>query len=98
MLDMCLKACEKLACAPDNDLHNGCSQMYSCPHACMIRHLGVDEDQCNRMCDRNGGSGCTTSVNGYEFALCRKCNREGCSTHPTVDECKIGCTNYGRNY
>ena len=97
-LNKCVKACKKLACAPDDDLSKGCNQMYSCSHACMIRHLGVSKAQCVEHCDRNGSSGCHPQVNGHKFELCVKCNRKGCSTYPTVSECETGCASYGKNY
>ena len=70
--------------------------MYSCPHACMMREIGVGEDECKENCNRNGQSGCSPSVNGYQFALCEPCKREGCSSWPTIDECEVGCASYGK--
>ena len=94
----CVDACKKTACESDTDLKNGCNQMYSCSHACKMRHLGVNEDQCRKNCNRNGGSGCSTTINGYQFALCGACNRGGCSTWPSVAECEIGCASYGISF
>ena len=97
-LDKCVAACKKTACQSESDVKSGCSQMYSCVHACKIRHLGVKEDQCRKHCDRNGGSGCSPTVNGYQFALCGSCSRNGCSRWPSVTECEIGCATYGNKY
>ena len=74
--------------------------MYSCAQACKIRSLGVNESSCRQQCQRTGQSGCSPTVNGFKFDLCRECiperiNREdGCSRWPTVDECSEGCSNY----
>ena len=70
--------------------------MYSCSHGCKIRALGVEEAECKRHCDRDGQSGCSPNVEGYQFELCGRCTREGCTTYPTIDECEIGCAEYGK--
>jgi hypothetical protein len=91
-LDRCLATCKDQACESDYSLTRGCNQMFSCSHACKIRDLGVAQDQCEELCNRNGQSGCFEAVNGYEFSLCGPCKREGCnSTFPTIEECEIGC-------
>ena len=72
--------------------------MYSCVHACQIRHLGVEEAQCRKHCQRDGGSGCTPEVKGYQFNLCGSCSRNECSGWPKVAECEIGCASYGIIY
>ena len=76
--------------------------MFSCVHACKIRNLGVNEDQCRNHCDRRYESGCSPVVNGYQFSLCDSCypSRNGCSEEPrpTVKECKLGCATYGKSY
>ena len=92
----CIEACKKKGCAPDIHLRNGCNQMYSCSHACKIRDLGVDEQTCKGHCIRTGQSGCFPTVFNYRFNLCRGCNRPGCSSWPSITECQIGCTNYGK--
>ena len=94
----CLGACEKLGCPADLDLQKGCNQKYSCSHACKMRELGLDESKCKENCIRTGSSGCSPSINGYVFALCGPCTREGCPTWPTTDECEIGCRNYGKSF
>ena len=96
VLDKCVEACEKTSCGTDLDTKKGCNQMYSCAHACKLRHLGQKEDECRNHCNRRGNSGCKEIVNGWEFELCGKCNRNGCSTHPTQAECEIGCASYGK--
>ena len=69
--------------------------MYSCTHACKIRDLGVEEEECKKHCDRDGQSGCCSpNVNGYQFELCGPCIREGCGTFPTINECEIGCSGF----
>ena len=93
----CLAACRNLGCPADLDLQKGCNQMYSCPHACKMRELGLDESECKQNCIRMK-SGCSPSTNGYVFALCGSCTRKGCPTFPTVDECQIGCRNYGKYF
>ena len=69
--------------------------MFTCPNACQIRHLGDTKDECLKHCNRQGDSGCSATVNGYQFALCGSCSRNGCSSRdPTVAECEIGCSTY----
>ena len=97
-LNKCVAACKKTACGSESDLKNGCNQMYSCVHACKIRHLGVNENQCRNHCNRNARSGCSPKINGYQFALCGSCSRGGCSRWPTIAECEIGCATYGKRY
>ena len=92
----CIDACKKNACPPDVDLKQGCVQMYSCSHACKMRQLGIDEQSCKNNCNRDGESGCSPTVANYQFELCATCNRNGCPAWPTVDECHIGCTGYGK--
>ena len=76
--------------------------MYSCVHACKIRHLGANEDQCMNHCDRKSGSGCSPAVNGFQFSLCGSCptgdSHSGCNGSPTVPECEKGCATYGNYY
>ena len=88
----------------DLDLKRGCNQMYSCSHACTMRHLGTDEDTCLDNCDRNGQSGCSPNMTlefdedqfDCEFSLCGSCKREGCSSKfPKTEECELGCKSYG---
>ena len=62
----------------------------------MIRNLGVDENQCKEHCDRNATSGCSPVVNDHKFHLCHDCQRDGCSTYPSIDECQLGCASYGK--
>ena len=97
-LNKCIAVCQETVCQSESDVKNGCNQMYSCVHACQIRHLGVKEDQCKKHCQRNGGSGCTPEVNGYQFNLCRDCSRDGCNGWPKIAECEIGCESYGTLY
>ena len=96
-LDKCLGTCKDEACATDLDMSKGCNQMYSCSHGCKIRQLGFDVDECHRHCNRNGESGCTPAVKGYEFALCGVCTRENCEKFPTIEECETGCNAYGNS-
>ena len=99
-LDKCVAACKKTACKSEWDVQNGCEHMFTCVHACKIRNLGVNEDQCRNHCDRTYGSGCSPVVNGYQFGLCDSCypSRNGCSPRPTVAECELGCATYGNIY
>ena len=66
----------------------------------MMREIGVSVDECKEHCSskeqREGKSGCSPSVNGYEFKLCDPCKREGCKKWPSVEECEIGCDSYGK--
>ena len=95
-LEACLEECKKSACKTDLDFSKGCNQMFSCSHACKMRDLGVSQDECNQNCERNTGSGCTTTIKGHTFSLCEECNRAACepTNGPTIDECKIGCKKY----
>merc|ERR1712141_671440 len=70
--------------------------MYSYSHACKIRDLGVDEDECKTHCERDGQSGCSPDVNGFQFELCGVCTRDSCTEWPTTSECVVGCSAYGR--
>ena len=67
--------------------------MFSCPHACLMRELGVSEADCKTHCNRNGQSGCSPAVSGVTYQLCGPCKRTGCPTWPSVSECQIGCSN-----
>ena len=93
-LDKCLGTCKEEACETDLDLSKGCNQMYSCSHACKIRQLGLDINQCKEQC--NSPAGCSPVVNEYEFSLCGSCTRENCGAYPTMEECLIGCYAYGK--
>ena len=97
-LNKCIAVCKKTVCQSESDVKNGCNQMYSCSHACQIRHLGENEAQCRSHCQRNGQSGCAPEVNCYQFDLCRDCSREGCYGRPTVAEFATGCASYGKIY
>ena len=90
----CVEECDKTECAGDVNPRTGCNQMYSCAHACKIRDLGVAGNHCREMCQRNGQSGCSPTVRGWQFNLCRACNRAGCSTYPSIGECVRGCDIY----
>ena len=93
-LDRCIEECDKKACSGDVNTRTGCNQMYSCAHACKIRNLGVQENSCRELCQRNGQSGCSPTVKGWQFNLCAPCQRAGCSTYPSVGECESGCNLY----
>jgi len=95
----CIDACkEQTGCTEDNRLNRGCNQMLSCSHACKIRSLGVDENSCKSLCERNGQSGCGVTVAEWTFRLCTSCQRSGCNTHwPTIQECQVGCYSYESN-
>ena len=92
----CVEECDKTECAGYVNPRTGCNQMYSCAHACKIRDLGVAGNHCREMCQRNGQSGCSPTVRGWQFDLCRDCNRAGCSTYPSIGECVRGCDIYIR--
>ena len=93
--EKCIDVCNQKACKSESNLKNGCNQMFTCPNACQIRHLGDTKDECLKHCNRQGDSGCSATVNGYQFALCGPCSRNGCSSRdPTVAECEIGCSTY----
>ena len=94
----CLAFCTTISCQSNSKIESGCNQMYSCKHACKIRDLGENEEQCKKHCQRKGNSGCGPQVNGYQFALCRACGVGECNKSPTVDECENGCANYGKMY
>jgi hypothetical protein len=89
----------------DLDLKLGCNQMFSCAHACAMRHMGIDKDTCFNKCNRTGSSGCSPKVSldeededneGCKFSLCGPCNRDGCSSrYPDISECELGCESYG---
>ena len=97
----CRGECKDKACEATTHLKNGCGQMYSCSHGCKMRQLGVDETTCKSKCNRHGASGCSPEVENYKFNLCKECQRvpesEACPNHPTVAECELGCTSYGKN-
>ena len=110
-LSDCLKDCEEDVLLDqdcddiDLDLKKGCNQMFSCSHACAMRHLGMVEEKCLDQCNRNGSSGCSEKLSFYDkksdgdvecgFSLCEKCKRDGCeSRYPKVEECEFGCKSY----
>merc|ERR1712115_68497 len=93
-LEMCVENCRREACMSDDNTKVGCNQMFNCPQGCKMRDLGVPERKCKRKCKRNGQSGCSPVVKGFEFSLCRDCNRAGCPRWPEVDERKAGCSYY----
>ena len=110
-LSDCLKDCEEDVlhdqdCKDiDLDLKDGCNQMFSCSHACAMRHLGMGEEKCLHQCNRTGSSGCSEKISFYhqksdsdvecEFSLCEKCKRKGCeSRYPKIEECESGCKSY----
>ena len=93
----CIESCKVKACSKDTDTKKGCNQMYSCSHGCKMRQLGVDKKTCEAKCQRHGDSGCKSEIDGYEFDLCRSCNRKGCSIFPTIGECEIGCSSFKGN-
>ena len=98
-LAKCRAACRDKACEFVSMVNLGCGQMYSCSHGCIMRNLGLDETTCKSNCNRNGESGCTPEVEGYQFKLCQDdCQRvpetPTCPKHPTVAECELGCTIY----
>ena len=110
-LSDCLKDCEEDVLLDqdckdiDLDLKDGCNQMFSCSHACAMRHLGMGEEKCLHQCNRTGSSGCTEKISFYhqesdgdvecEFSLCEKCKRKGCeSRYPRIEECESGCKSY----
>jgi len=98
-LEKCIHNCA-LRC-PDTDVKYGCNQMFSCAQACKMRDLGINQENCNIMCMRNGQSGCTPKVKDHEFELCGSCIPERaepgttqCSEWPTVKDCQNGCGYY----
>merc|ERR1712183_260844 len=96
-LSKCVTKCTTNSCVPDSSLTRGCNQMFSCAQACNIRDLGISRGECQHLCQRNGQSGCSPSVEGHTFDLCGECNRHDagtCSTWPTQAECEIGCFYY----
>ena len=77
--------------------------MFSCAHACTMRHLGIDEESCFKQCNRTGSSGCSPKLalddggKGCQFSLCGSCKRDGCSKrYPEISECELGCESYGK--
>ena len=99
-LTQCIETCKNTSCG-NMDLKKGCNQMYSCSHACQIRHLGVNQTQCRKECEKRnsgaGNNGCKPQIAGYEFSLCNDCIDHGCSkSRPTVNECETGCASYGK--
>jgi len=93
-LEACVEQCKTEMCYSDDDTKDGCNQMFNCPQACMMRHLGLSENRCRSRCERNGQSGCSPTVKGFRFNLCGPCNRWGCPTWPTVRECQASCAFY----
>ena len=95
-LDLCMHVCSKTHCAVDEHTRLGCNQMFSCAQACKMRDLGLSVGQCWLQCQRNGQSGCSPTVLGWQFNLCVECNRAGpgCSKYPSVEECQDGCDFY----
>ena len=94
-LSDCVSACAVKACVSDLDTKKGTNQMYSCPHACKIRDLGVDQTVCLQHCQRTARSGCDPKVEGFTFNLCGPPrSEEQCTMHPSIEECEIGCKAY----
>lgn len=60
-----------------NDYSIGSNQMISCTQACMMRSRGSSLDDMltarGGFCKRNGGSGCSLSVNGHDYSFCSRC-------------------------
>lgn len=77
----------------------GSDQMLSCEQACDIRGIGVSEETCRRLCDRNKHSGCTVPVespNGASavYNTCGECESSGGASAGVVStaaQCDFGC-------
>merc|ERR1712142_917438 len=94
-LSECVEICAVKACASDLNPQIGTNQMYSCPHACKIRDLSVDQTTCLQHCQRTGWSGCHPKVEGFTFNLCGPPRPvDQCTKHPSIEECEIGCKEY----
>jgi len=70
---LCAKECKSQGfCC--NNYKIGSNQMISCAQACMIRTRGLDQASCASHCNRNGGSGCSKTINGHTYSFCHRCN------------------------
>ena len=94
---------DKCEC-PDLDVKKGCGKALSCSHACYIRWIGLDQNDCNKECKKqwdsvqSGQGQCAISVRGHSFDLCAQCtsDRPGskCSNPAPLSECQKGCSQY----